>query len=315
MVTLKKRFLSAEQEIKKYKKRFHITFAAMMVLILAFGFYFYLNYDYIAFKHFISHNYIYTEALDAIYEKDFGVNPKGKYFTYFDNLAISAVTKRIQAENNDRYTYMYTPSQYEKTFEAEKSDAEQSYFKEADKTTAYIRITNFSEYTLEFLENQVENLKNYGNLIIDLRDNYGGDLSALHKMSKIFLPKNSVIAVDQHRFMEWTYKAKKGPALKFDRIVILQNRNSASASEGFISALKDNLKDNVILIGETTFGKGIGQFTLPLKRGFAVKATIMKLLTPDGNSIHGKGIKPDLYYAEDDILQFSLKAINSTSGS
>ena len=62
-------------------------------------------------------------------------------------------------------------------------------------------------------------------------------------------------------------------------------------------------------IGTRTFGKGIGQFTLDLRRGYAVKATILKWYTPKGINIQGNGIEPDIEYTEEDIIQFALDRI------
>jgi C-terminal processing protease CtpA/Prc len=111
------------------------------------------------------------------------------------------------------------------------------------------------------------------------------------------------------RFFSKTFKAKKDKVLSNKNIIILQDKNTASASENFIAGLKDNL-ENVLLIGNKTFGKGIGQFTMPLKRGFAVKATTMLWYTPDGINIQGEGISPDIYYNQEDIVDFALKRIN-----
>jgi C-terminal processing protease CtpA/Prc len=65
----------------------------------------------------------------------------------------------------------------------------------------------------------------------------------------------------------------------------------------------------VELIGSETFGKGIGQFTLPLRRGYAVKATILQWFTPAGINIQGDGIDPDIEYTGEDIIEFALSRI------
>ena len=78
----------------------------------------------------------------------------------------------------------------------------------------------------------------------------------------------------------------------FDKIIVLQSKNTASSAEMLIGALRDNL-DNVVLLGETTYGKGIGQNTVPLKNGFYFIATMFTWQTPNGDTIHGKGIEPD----------------------
>ena len=105
--------------------------------------------------------------------------------------------------------------------------------------------------------------------------------------------------------MDWTYKSKKKPLLEYENIVILQDGRTASSSENMIAALNENL-DNVILVGDKTYGKGIGQYTLPLTKGFAVKATILTWHTPNGDNIHNRGIEPEIPYYGDDPEGFVL---------
>jgi C-terminal processing protease CtpA/Prc len=127
-------------------------------------------------------------------------------------------------------------------------------------------------------------------------------------ISSLFLPKKSVVATDRYRWFEHVFRSNKDQPLKYDKIIILQGKDTASASENLIAALDDNL-DNVELIGLKTFGKGIGQFTMPLRRGYAVKATILEWMTPSGLNIQGNGIDPDIEYTGDDIIQFALDRI------
>ena len=115
--------------------------------------------------------------------------------------------------------------------------------------------------------------------------------------------------MDKFRWWNYVYRSGKKQPLKYDKIIILQNNYTASASENMIAALKDNL-DNVILVGETTFGKGIGQFTLPLRRGYAVKATVLLWDTPANINIHGKGISPDIPYSGNDAVEYVLSLID-----
>lgn len=292
-----KKELTIEEKFKKLKRKFRILLSAFLLFVVLTGSYIYLNYDYLAFKHFTTSFYIYNKTLDSVFEKELGRDVKGNYYKYFDDLAITLVSKRIRQENNDRYTYLYTPEQYVKYGQAEKTEALQSEVREISKSTVYMRLTNFSTYTQKFLDNNSKKLSGYKNLIIDLRENRGGDIDAMVAMSGKFLPKGKLIATDKMRFYDKTYKAGGGTKFSFNKIAILQNKNTASASENMIAALRDNLP-NVTLIGSRTFGKGIGQFTLPLKRGFAIKETILLWFTPNGVNIQGKGIDPDIAFDE-----------------
>ena len=307
----RKKILSIEQKLKKYTRRFYILLSFFIAFIAITAFYIYLNYDYLVFKHFISQHYIYTDALDTLYENQINRDVDGKYYKYFDNIVIATVTEKIRKINNDRYTYLYTPEQFTQYKQEEKEEAAASEFRVLNTNTSYIKITNFSDYTWEFMDSKASDIKKYPYLIIDMRSNYGGDIMAMNKMTNLFLPKGSVIAVDKMRMFNKTYRAKKGIPFDLEKIIILQDKNTASASEGFIVALKDNL-DNVTLIGDKTFGKGIGQFTMPLKNGFAVKATTMLWYTPKGINIQGNGIEPDIYYQDQNIIDFAIEKLSES---
>jgi len=305
MAKNEKKSLGTEEQLRKLKKRFRAAVAALALFAAMTGFFIYLNYDYLAFKFFMAYNYIYTDALDKLFARELKRDVKGKYFSYFDDAVISVFTKSIRDINLDRYTYLYTPENYKKYLREEKEEAAKSEIKVLDDKTVYLRLTNFSKYTASFVKENLKLLGKYPCIIIDLRDNCGGDIDAMAEISDCFLPKESIIAVDKMRLFSRTYKAKKDRILAFERIFILQNKNTASSSENMIAALKDNLS-NVTLIGEKTFGKGIGQYTLPLKRGFAVKATVLLWYTAKGVNIQGNGIEPDIRYTGDDVLEFAL---------
>lgn len=301
----KRHELTVEDMLRRYKKRFRTVLCILAAFILLVAVYIYLNYDYLAFKHFITSSYIYTDTLDEVFRKELGTDVQGRYYLNFDNMVIAAVTNRIRLEKGDRYTYLYTPSGLTEYKQAEKQEAAASEIKVLNDKVLYLRLTNYSKYTLKFMQDNLEKLKSRENIIIDLQNNRGGDIDVMVNISGMFLPEKSVVATDQFRWWKYVYRSNKNQPLKYDKIIILQNNNSASASENMIAALNDNL-DNVELIGSKTFGKGIGQFTLPLRRGYAVKATILKWFTPKGVNIQGNGIDPEIEYTGEDILKFAL---------
>lgn len=308
MINMKKQELTVEQQLKKYKRKSLILSIAFLLYFGLTGFYAYLNYDYLAFKHFITQHYIYTGALDTLYRNEIKQDVKGRYYSCFDDVVISVVTKSIREINKDRYTYLFIPEQLKKYKAEEREEAVKSELRALNDKTVYLYISNFSSYTKKFVYENINELKKYSNIIIDLRDNPGGDIFVMNDISRLFLPKGSIITADKLRIFDWKYKSGKEQVLSYNKITILQNKNSASASECFIGALKDNL-GNVTLMGETTFGKGIGQFTLPLKGGFAVKATTMLWFTPKGYNVHGKGISADISYSGDDIIDYALEKL------
>ncbi|NLK21611.1 MAG: hypothetical protein GX308_05920 [Epulopiscium sp.] len=304
-------FISMDYQYKSLKRKFYTLLTIFILFLCGASYYIYLNYDYFVFKHLINQNYVYTDSLEKLYEKELNRTVNGDYYKYFDNLVMSIVTREIRAIKNDRYTYQYLPEQYKKSKEITIKEAEQAYLEELSDDIVYLKLTNFSKYTKKFIKDQSKVLNEYPNIIVDLRGNPGGDVFALYYISDLFIPKNRVISFDitRSKLFTRTIKSKKNQILGFNNVIILQDSNTASSSEGFIAALKDNL-DNVTLIGETTFGKGIGQFTMPLKDGFAIKATTMLWNTPNNINIQGEGIKPDLEYTNDDIINYAVQYID-----
>ena len=82
--------------------------------------------------------------------------------------------------------------------------------------------------------------------------------------------------------------------VKMNKIVVLQNENTASAAEVLIGALKDNLGKQITTIGQTSYGKGTEQVTVPFSDGTSFKYTVARWFTPKGTSINNKGFKPDI---------------------
>lgn len=288
--------------LKKLYIRLQIEFLIMFAFL---AFVIYSNYDYILFKILISQNYIYTDTLDEIYKSELGIEDTDSYTKNFDEIAISLVTKEIRQTNGDRYTYLYLPDEYDGSLKEMEEDAKQSHFEELNTETAYMQITNFSKVSQNILFDNVENLQKYDFLILDLRYNGGGYLPQTYKMADLFLPNGAVINTEIARSFLFSgqYTAKNAQKLKFKHIYILQNEYTASSAEVMVNALKENL-DNVTVVGTTSFGKGIGQAEFKLKNDYAVKATVIKLETPNGNSIHKIGITPDIEYTENDIISY-----------
>lgn len=133
-------------------------------------------------------------------------------------------------------------------------------------------------------------------LVLDLRNNGGGYLNAALEISSSLIPKKSVVFTEKDKNGKVTKQKTKDEfnQVKMDKIVVLQNENTASASEVLIGALKDNLGDKVTTVGTTSYGKGTEQVTVPFSDGTSFKYTIAHWYTPNGTSINKKGFKPDI---------------------
>ncbi|AGY76635.1 S41 family peptidase [Clostridium autoethanogenum] len=158
----------------------------------------------------------------------------------------------------------------------------------------YIQVSMFDENTAKNFKDQLNKLKSQGmkSLIIDLRDNPGGLLDQCVDMVSNFVPSGKVIVstVDKYNNKK-EYKSKGGDFTNLP-LTVLTNGNSASASEIFSGAIRDYKIGT--LVGEKTYGKGVVQTILDTGSGTALKVTISKYYTPNGENIHKKGIKPNV---------------------
>jgi carboxyl-terminal processing protease len=144
---------------------------------------------------------------------------------------------------------------------------------------------------------------NISSLVIDLRNNPGGLLDQVIEIADLFLKKyNTIIIVKSNDGLEHKIYSETKDIYAFERIFILQNEGSASASEILAIAMKEN--NLAKIIGTKSFGKGLIQTILPLESGGHVKLTISEYLSPMGNKIDAVGITPDMEVAKKDILNF-----------
>lgn len=165
-------------------------------------------------------------------------------------------------------------------------------YKIIDDEIGYIRITSFNSNASEFMIKALNDFedKDIKKLIIDVRNNPGGQINEALKISSIFVPKNKTIVNIKNKEKTNNLVSRSDRDNDND-IIVLINEGSASAAEIFAAALKDN---NIAkLVGVKSFGKGTIQQTLPLKIGGGIKLTISEFYTPNDKRINEVGIKPD----------------------
>lgn len=157
----------------------------------------------------------------------------------------------------------------------------------------YISITEFAEPTETQFKKAVEELEAQGmkSMIVDLRDNPGGYLTAVTEILDDILPEGITVYTEDKYGNRENYTSDEEHQMNYP-LAVLINENSASASEIFAGAIKDY--EYGTLIGTKTFGKGIVQSLRQLSDGSALKLTTAKYYTPKGNYIHEKGIEPDV---------------------
>lgn len=169
------------------------------------------------------------------------------------------------------------------------------------KDIVYIRLSSFisRNASKEFSDILAKN-PDMKAVIVDLRSNPGGLLSNAIYISDMFLNGGAIVStVDRDGYKE-TQKAARG-VLTTKPVVVLIDKGSASASEIFSGAIKDNKRG--VIVGTQSFGKGLVQEINKLPNNAGINITIQKYLTPNGTDIHKKGITPDVVVeiTEDDI--------------
>lgn len=175
-----------------------------------------------------------------------------------------------------------------------------------DPSIGYVRISQFSENTASELSRAVDTLQDdfsaagdeLRGLVLDLRNNPGGILDSAVDVSDLFLDRGVIVQAEGRTSeAHFVREAGTGDILDGTPIVVLVNKGSASASEIVAGALQDHHR--ALVVGTETFGKGLVQTVMPLSRGRAIKLTTSRYYTPSGDSIHEKGIEPDINVAGD----------------
>jgi carboxyl-terminal processing protease len=158
-----------------------------------------------------------------------------------------------------------------------------------DNGVGYLPLQRFNENAAEQVEQGLQQLRSKGarSYLIDLRGNPGGSLDQSLEISNLFLKPGVEIASVRHRGKTpEVYRANRPSIVDSASVVVLIDQYSASASEIVAGALQD--QDRALVVGTSSFGKGLVQTLFPLEGGWAIKLTTGKWYTPSGRSIQGE---------------------------
>ena len=163
-----------------------------------------------------------------------------------------------------------------------------------DGNIGYLQINQFSSNTMDLVNDAVTTFKQAGvqKIVLDLRDNSGGEVGAAVGVSSLWLTRDKVVMQEKRgsQLVHTTY-AKGKNQFQGIKTVVLINAGSASASEITAAALHDNKAATIM--GETSYGKGVEQELIDLDDGGQLKVTVASWYRPNGTNITGKGIAPD----------------------
>lgn len=251
--------------------------------------------------------YINSPADDA------GLKP-GDVITKVGDLSCSStktkkIVKYIQESDGDTILVHFNRDGKEEMVKATPGTFDATVSVQMMDDYAYVVVSSFSSDTGSDFSQAIKKVKNEGikKIVLDLRNNTGGYLSAAIDIASNLVPEGSVVL--QEKYSDGTIEKQKTndsySQVKMDQIVILQNGSTASASEALIGALKDNLGDVVTTVGTTSYGKGTEQSQVSFNDGTSFKYTVAKWLTPNGTSINKKGFEPDVEIDTEDARNVS----------
>jgi carboxyl-terminal processing protease len=210
------------------------------------------------------------------------------------------VKVKILRGSDDAAESAWKPFDFEITRELVKIESVVS--RKLDDGVGYVRVIEFSAKTAEDLADALRRLSADGatSLVLDLRNNPGGLLSAAVETSSLFLGEGKLIVYTQGRKPESRQEFTAGAKAAYESLpmVILINGGSASASEIFAGAMQDHKR--AVVVGERSYGKASVQSLIPLPDGSGLRLTVAHYYTPAGRMIHrdGKnkswGIMPDI---------------------
>lgn len=249
-----------------------------------------------------SNNIVVTEVFDDSPAKKAGIEVldiiKKINNQSFENKKTSELTNYVKNSEDSNFTITVLRNNEELTFELVREivniKSVYSELKTVDNhKIGYIYISIFASNTAKQFKESIEKLEseNIESLIIDVRYNTGGHLTAVVDMLSCLLDSTKIIYQIENKG-EITKYYSKGDSTKEYPIVVLQNGESASASELLSSALKEQY--GATIIGEKSFGKGTVQKLITLDNGIQYKFTTKKWLTSNGEWINEKGVDVDI---------------------
>lgn len=215
---------------------------------------------------------------------------------------VSDIGKLIQGEigTNVTLTLRRDEAEFDVTITRDRIDlisVTSQIFEKDDKRIGYIKVTNFASNTFNQFQTALNELEenDIESLIIDVRDNLGGQLEVTTQIASLFLTKDKVVyQLNTNGIIQPIYST--GPGSFQKPITVLINGATASASEVLAIALQESADATVI--GTTSYGKGTIQESYKLSTGASIKFTVQEWLSPNGNTVNEVGVKPDIEVSE-----------------
>lgn len=223
------------------------------------------------------------------------------------DLSVDEIAKKVRGETGSEITITVIRDGKEKSFTMKREEINNvSAYVEYDGKTAIITVTRFDNDTGTMVQNFAKGFKDkkINKVILDLRSNGGGYVSAAQDLLSLWLDNETILVQKSKHSGDNTTSTSSGRALLEDiKTIVLVNGTTASASEIVAGALQDYGK--AVIVGETTYGKGVVQNLYDLSNGTTLKVTTAEWFTPKNRSINKTGIEPDV------VIERSYEDINA----
>ena len=220
-----------------------------------------------------------------------------------EGLDSDQIKERITGEEGTTVKVTVLRSGKEIELTMHRAPIEYTVYAEQKDDYIILEIMSFGDTTADECIRYLDEYQGYSKLIIDLRDNSGGYQDSVQKVAGLFIGKDKVVLqeTDSENVTESYKTIVEKYYDNFKKIIVLTNKNTASAAEVLSICLKEQ-HENATLVGETTYGKGVVQKSFYLEDGSALKITSSYWSSPNGVSINKEGVKPDVEVKLDPVL-------------
>ncbi len=231
--------------------------------------------------------------------------------TTVEGMSSDEIKAIVQGEEGTIVKITVERGNKEITFDVTRGNVDSTVYAYKYNDTLVLEIMSFGSNTGNECIKYLDEYKDEDRLVIDLRNNTGGYETAVQEVAGIFLGKDKIVMhkVYSDNNIDTDYTISNAYYDNFKKIVILTNESTASASEVLTMALKEG-HDNVTVVGEKTYGKGVMQSSYILNDGSALKVTVAYWTSPDNNSINKAGIIPDVEVKLHDVMYETVSSLD-----
>ena len=173
-----------------------------------------------------------------------------------------------------------------------------------------IQISAFTSGVGDLVAKELRTTKHQGGVILDLRNNPGGLIDEAVNVAGLFLDGGVIVSYERRGKDTRVLEAPPGPDTR-DPLVVLVNKQSASAAEVVAGALQD--RNRAVIVGSRTYGKGTVQESLTMNDGSSIQLTVGRYRTPTGRYLEGKGVSPDVQASDTNAVATGVAVLKNLS--